>query len=316
MFCSAFMDLKNKKILLTGGSGFFGRHVDSELKKRQPNRILTPRSSEIDLRKMDDCLKITQDIDILFHLAGRIGGIGFNLKRAGEVFYENAMMGLQIIEAARIQRVQKVVVVGTTCSYPKSISLPFKETSLWDGYPEEVNASFGLAKKMLLVQLAAYRKQYGMNGVFLLPVNLYGPHDHFDLQTSHVIPALIRKVHEAIRSEISEIPLWGDGSSTREFLYVEDAAKAIVLSAERYDKEEPVNLGSGIEISIQHLAEKIGDLMGYKGRFIWDQTKPQGQPRRCLDVSRAEKEFGFKAETSLEEGLRQTIHWYQKKLPE
>lgn len=310
------MDLKNKKILLTGGSGFFGRHVDSELKKRQPNRILTPRSSEIDLRKMDDCLKITQDIDILFHLAGRIGGIGFNLKRAGEVFYENAMMGLQIIEAARIQRVQKVVVVGTTCSYPKSISLPFKETSLWDGYPEEVNASFGLAKKMLLVQLAAYRKQYGMNGVFLLPVNLYGPHDHFDLQTSHVIPALIRKVHEAIRSEISEIPLWGDGSSTREFLYVEDAAKAIVLSAERYDKEEPVNLGSGIEISIQHLAEKIGDLMGYKGRFIWDQTKPQGQPRRCLDVSRAEKEFGFKAETSLEEGLRQTIHWYQKKLPE
>lgn len=306
------MDLKNKRILLTGGSGFFGRSVHHELKKKNPKEILIPRSSQIDLRKMEDCLKITQNIDVVFHLAGHIGGIGLNQKKPGELFYENAIMGLQVIEAARIHSVEKVITVGTICSYPKCTPVPFKESSLWDGYPEEINAPFGIAKKMLLVQLAAYRKQYGMNGVFLLPVNLYGPYDNFDPKSSHVIPALIHKIRLAIDSNASELSLWGDGSSTREFLYVEDAAKGVVLSAERYNKEDPINLGSGSEISIKHLAEKIASLMGFSGRFIWDTAKPNGQPRRCLDVSRAENEFGFKAETTLDVGLKKTIQWYEE----
>lgn len=306
------MDLKNKRVLLTGGSGFFGRYVHAELLKKKPSQIIVPRSLNRDLRKMENCLAVTKDVDVVFHLAGHIGGIGLNLKKPAELFYDNAIMGLQIIEAAKTHQVQKVVVVGTICSYPKFTPVPFKESSLWEGYPEEINGFFGQAKKMLLVQLNAYRKQYGLNGIFLLPVNLYGPHDHFDPQSSHVIPALIEKIHSAIETGAKEIVLWGDGSSTREFLYVEDAAKALILSAEKYDGEEPINLGSGVEISIKNLAEKIGRFLNYSGRFIWDAAKPQGQLRRCLDTSKAKRYFHFQAETSLDEGLEKTIQWYLK----
>jgi GDP-L-fucose synthase len=305
------MKLENKKILLTGGTGFFGKHLATELQKKKPNKIIIPRSQTADLREIKNCLKVTKDVDILFHLAGHVGGIGFNQKKPGEIFYNNAIMGLQIIEAARINQVKKVVIIGTICSYPKYTTVPFKETDFWEGYPEETNASYGLAKKMLLTQLQAYRNQYGFNGIFLLPANLYGPHDNFSPQSSHVIPSLIQKMQTAIDHNTPEIKIWGDGSVTREFFYVEDAAKNLVLSSEMYNSTEPLNLGNGSEISIKDLAEKIGLLMGYTGRFLWDTTQPQGQLRRCLDTTISEKLLNFKEATSLEQGLQKTIDWYR-----
>jgi GDP-L-fucose synthase len=248
--------------------------------------------------------------DVLFHLAAAVGGIGANRSNPGQFFYENAIMGIQLIEAARRYKTEKTIILGTICAYPKFTPIPFREDELWDGYPEETNAAYGLAKKMLLVQSQAYRQQYGMNSIFLLPVNLYGPRDNFDLESSHVIPALVRKCAEAVDRNCAEIVLWGDGSPTREFLYVEDAAEGIVAAAERYDSPEPVNLGSGMEISIRDLAQKIAELVGFRGRIEWDTAQPNGQPRRRLDVSRAEKEFGFRAKTSFDEGLRRTIVWY------
>jgi GDP-L-fucose synthase len=248
--------------------------------------------------------------DVLFHLAAAVGGIGANRSNPGRFFYENDIMGIQLIEAARRYKTEKTIILGTICAYPKFTPIPFREDELWNGYPEETNAAYGLAKKMLLVQSQAYRQQYGMDSIFLLPVNLYGPRDNFDLESSHVIPALIRKCAEAVDRNCAEIVLWGDGSPTREFLYVEDAAEGIVAAAELYDSPEPVNLGSGVEISIRDLAHKIAELAGFRGRIEWNTTQPNGQPRRRLDVSRAEKEFGFRAKTSFDEGLRRTIVWY------
>jgi GDP-L-fucose synthase len=248
--------------------------------------------------------------EVLVHLAAVVGGIGANRANPGRFFYENAIMGIQLIEAARRYKAQKTVVLGTICAYPKFTPLPFREADLWNGYPEETNAPYGIAKKALLVQCQAYRQQYGMNAIFLLPVNLYGPGDNFDLETSHVIPALIRKCVEAVDRNSREIVLWGDGSPTREFLYVEDAAEGIIAATERYDKPEPVNLGSGMEISIRDLAERVAKLVGFQGQIVWDTNQPNGQPRRCLDVSLAEREFSFRARTPFEEGLRKTTAWY------
>lgn len=264
---------------------------------------------------MDNCLKVTEGADVVIHLAANVGGIGLNREIPGEIFYDNAVMGIQLIEAARRNGVKKTVVAGTICAYPKFTPVPFREDDLWNGYPEETNAPYGIAKKALLVQLQAYREQYGFNGVYLLPVNLYGPYDDFDPRSSHVIPALIRKIQEAIDAGRPEVVLWGDGSPTREFIYVDDAAEGLVLAAERYEGAEPVNLGSGFEISIKELATKLGALMGFQGRFAWDPSKPNGQPRRMLDTSRALERFGFKASTNFDEGLKQTIAWYREHRP-
>jgi GDP-L-fucose synthase len=306
------MELKGKKILVTGGAGFLGRFVVQRLFAGgvKPGDVRIPRSREADLRFWDQCVKWAEGIDVVIHLAGRVGGIGFNLKYPGELFYANAVMGLHLMEAARLGGVTKFVTVGTICAYPKLTPVPFKEEEIWNGYPEETNAPYGLAKKMLLVQAQAYRQQYGFNAIYLLPVNLYGPGDHFDLEDSHVVPALIRKFLEAIQLGNSEVVCWGDGSPTREFLYVEDCAEAIVLAAERYDKGESVNIGGGFEISIKDLAYLIADLTGFQGRIVWDTSKPNGQPRRCLDTTRAWKEFGFRATTDFKQGLRRTIDWY------
>lgn len=305
------MDLRGKRIVVTGGSGFLGRHVVERLRSRTPADIFVPRSKDFDLRRMDACLRATEGRDLVIHLAAHVGGIGLNREKPGELFYDNAIMGIQLVEAARVNRVAKTVVAGTICAYPKFTPVPFREEELWNGYPEETNAPYGVAKKALLVQLQSYRQQYGMNGVFLLPVNLYGPHDNFDLNTSHVIPALIRKIQEAMDRGATEVALWGDGTPTREFLYVEDCAEGIVLACERYDGPDPANLGNGFEIPIRDLAAKIGAAMGYKGRFNWDATKPNGQPRRGLDTSRAREWFGFNARTGLDEGLKKTIEWYR-----
>lgn len=305
------MDLRDKRIVVTGGSGFLGRHVVEKLRSRKPADIFVPRSKEYDLRRTDACLRVTEGRDLVIHLAAHVGGIGLNREKPGELFYDNAIMGIQLIEAARVNRVAKTVVAGTICAYPKFTPVPFREEELWNGYPEETNAPYGIAKKALLVQLQSYRQQYGMNGVFLLPVNLYGPHDNFDLNSSHVIPALVRKIQEAMDRGATEVTLWGDGTPTREFLYVEDAAEGIVLACERYDGAEPANLGNGFEIPIRDLATKIAAAMGFKGRFNWDATKPNGQPRRGLDTSRAREWFGFTARTGLDDGLKKTIEWYR-----
>lgn len=254
----------------------------------------------------------THPPNIIIHLAGKVGGIGFNQEKPGEIFYENLMMGIQLMETARIHGVEKFVAIGTVCSYPKHTHVPFSESDLWDGYPEETNAPYGLAKKMLLVQAQAYRQQYRFNAIYLLPVNLYGPHDHFEPEKSHVIPALIKKVADAQKADQNFIEIWGTGNASREFLYVEDAAEAIVLATEYYDRSEPVNIGAGFEITIKELAQMICRLMDFRGNINWDNSKPDGQPRRMLDTSRAQKEFGFKSKTSFEEGLRKTIDWYLK----
>lgn len=306
---------KNTKILLTGGAGFVGKHVYKELLLKGVNKknIIVPRSSKYDLRDLKTCLKLTKNIDVVIHLAGNVGGIGYNRDFPGTLFYDNAVMGVNLIEASRLNKVKKFVCIGTICAYPKFTPTPFKEKNLWEGYPEETNAPYGIAKKALLVMLQAYRQQFNFNGIYLLPVNMYGPGDNFDPKSSHVIAALIKKIDDAKRKGDKEIVVWGDGSPTREFFYVEDAAKAIVMATEKYEKSEPVNIGAGFEISIKELANLLVKLMGYKGKIVWDKSKPNGQPRRMLDVTKAKKEFGFKAKTGFEEGLRNTIKWYLNK---
>jgi len=308
------MYFKNKKILLTGGAGFLGQWVYQELIKKGVSKtnIVIPRSETDDLLKLSNIKTLVQGKDIVIHLAGLVGGIGFNQANPGRMIYENLEMGIHLMDEASRAGVSKLVVLGTVCCYPKFTPVPFKEKNLWKGYPEETNAPYGLAKKMLLVMSQAYRQQYGFNSIFLLPVNLYGPGDNFKPQSSHVIPALIKKIAAAKQRKDKAITVWGSGKATREFLYVADAARGIVLATEKYDQSEPVNLGAGFEISIKDLVEKIARIMNFKGKIIWDKTKPDGQPRRCLDVSRAKIYFGFTAKTHFDDGLRQTINWYLK----
>jgi len=304
----------DKRILLTGGAGFFGTQVINQLQQKGVvlKDIVIPRSKAIDLRKWENCVKVVKDCDIVIHLAAKVGGIGFNQNFPGQLFYDNAIMGIQMIEAARQEGVGKCVIVGTICAYPKFTPVPFKEDDLWNGYPEETNAPYGLAKKMLLVQSQAYRQEYGFNSIYLLPVNLYGPGDNFDPASSHVIPALIKKFTEAKRENKSCVDIWGTGAASREFLYVDDAARGIVLATEHYNKPDPVNLGSGTEITIRDLVNLIQELTGFSSEVHWDTTKPDGQPKRRLDVSRAKKEFGFEARMTFREGLIKTIEWYEK----
>lgn len=303
---------KHKNILLTGGTGFLGQWVYKELIKKgaNKNKITISRSRTDNLLKLSNIKKLVKGQDIVIHLAGLVGGIGFNQANPGRMVYENLEMGVHLLEEARKAGVSKLVALGTVCCYPKFAPVPFKESDLWNGYPEETNAPYGLAKKMLLVMSRAYRQQYGFNSIFLLPVNLYGPGDNFDPQSSHVIPALIKKIHEAKKKGDKSVIVWGTGKATREFLYVSDAARGIVLATEKYNQSEPVNLGAGFEISIKDLVKKIAQLMDFKGKIIWDKTKPDGQPRRRLDVSRAKKEFGFVAKTNFDKGLKKTIQWY------
>jgi GDP-L-fucose synthase len=311
------IELQNKRITVTGGSGFLGRHVVQALERRGVARelIAIPRRATDDLRRWEICQRVVDGQDIVIHIAATVGGIGINREKPGEFFYDNLMMGVQLMEAARQAGVGKFVAIGTICAYPKFTPIPFREEELWNGYPEETNAPYGLAKKMLLVQGQAYRQQYGFNSIYLLPVNLYGPWDNFDPRSSHVIPALIKKCLEAVERGATSIEVWGDGSPTREFLYVEDAAEGIVLATERYEEAEPVNLGSGMEISIRELVEVIARLTSFRGDLVWDTSKPNGQPRRCLDVSRAEQRFGFRATMPFEEGLRRTVEWYRAHRP-
>lgn len=306
----------DKDILVTGGAGFLGSSLVRRIlgEGAQTSQIRIPRSSELDLRQWENCVKAVRDVDMVIHLAARVGGIGFNRKYPGKLFYDNAVMGIQLMEAARQQAVEKFVVVGTVCAYPKFTPVPFKEGDIWNGYPEETNAPYGLAKKMMLVQSQAYRQEYGFNSIYLLPVNLYGPGDNFDPDSSHVIPALIKKFVEAVRAGSKSVDVWGTGKASREFVYVDDAARGIALAAERYDKPEPVNIGSGIEIRIKDLVEIIAGLTDFEGTINWDTSKPDGQQRRCLDVSRARIEFGFEAEMDFEEGLRRTVDWYKTNL--
>jgi len=312
---SKLLDLAKARILVTGGSGFFGSHVVEELERHgvSRNRLLLPRSAEYDLVREDSVARLFREMrpDVVVHLAAVVGGIGANSARPGEFFYKNLMMGVQLMEQARLSGVRRFLTVGTVCSYPKNTPVPFREDELWNGYPEETNAPYGIAKKALLVQGQAYRRQYGFPAVHLLVVNLYGPRDDFDPSTSHVIPALIKKCVEAREEGRDRIVVWGDGSPTREFLYVKDAARGIVLALERYADEEPVNLGSGTEISIRDLVAKIVDFTGFEGSIEWDGSKPNGQPRRCLDTSRARERFGFVARTGLDEGLVETVRWYE-----
>lgn len=301
---------KNKKVLVTGGAGFLGSHLVDQLKKLKPRDIIITRSNKHDLRIKKNCAQAVRKVDIVIHLAGLVGGIGFNIQFPGTIYYDNILMGTFIIDEARKAGVKKFVAIGSICAYPKYTPVPFKEKDLWNGYPEETNAPYGLAKKMLLVQAQAYRKQYGFNIIYLLPVNLYGPGDNFEPSSSHVIPALIRKVVTAQKQGDKQILVWGSGKATREFLYVKDAAEGIILAAEKYNKGDPVNLGSGFEISIKDLTELICKILNFKGKIIWDKTKPDGQPKRRLDVSRAFQEFGFRARTSFDAGLTKTIEWY------
>ncbi len=303
----------NKRVLVTGGAGFLGRYVVDMIRARGGADVFVPRSKEYDLVRMEAVERVYDDTkpDLVIHLAARVGGIGANLDNPGKFFYDNLMMGVQLLEVGRQRDIKKFVSLGTICAYPKFTPVPFKEDTLWDGYPEETNAPYGLAKKMLLVQGQAYRQQYGFNSIYLLPVNLYGPGDNFDLHTSHVIPALIRKCVEAVRRGEDQIVCWGDGTPTREFLFVKDCAEAIVLATERYDGPDPVNVGAGEEVSIKRLAETIADVTGFTGRIAWDSSRPNGQPRRCLDTSRAQSAFGFRARTVLREGIRQTVAWYR-----
>ena len=305
---------EKKRVTVTGGAGFLGSYVFRKLEERGCGDIFVPRSKDYDLVNYQACKKVYEDSksDIIIHLAARVGGIGANRANPGKFFYENLMVGVQTMDLGRQVGVEKFIALGTICAYPKFTPVPFKEEDLWNGYPEETNAPYGLAKKMLLVQAQAYREQYGFNAIYLLPVNLYGPGDNFDPQSSYVIPALIKKCIDAIGDNDSQITVWGTGQPTREFLYVEDAAEGIFLASEGYNKADPVNLGAGFEISMKDLVSLIAKLTGFKGRVIWDTTKPDGQPRRCLDVSKAEREFGFRAKVGFKEGLKRTIEWYKK----
>jgi GDP-L-fucose synthase len=306
------LDLSRKRVLVTGGGGFLGSWVVKRLEAAGCRSITIPRHHDTDLVQEPAVRQLYEMArpDVVIHLAARVGGIGANRAHPAGFFYDNLMMGALLMEHARRQRVEKFVSVGTVCCYPKHTPVPFREESLWDGYPEETNAPYGMAKKMLLVQGQAYREEYGLNAIYLLPVNLYGPGDNFDPATSHVIPALIRRCIEARQARQSEIVVWGTGKATREFLYVEDAAEALTLATQRYDGAEPVNIGAGFEIAIVELVERIIALTGYTGRVVWDGSKPDGQPRRCLDTSRAERAFGFRAKTAFAEGLERTVRWY------
>jgi GDP-L-fucose synthase len=308
------LDLSTRRVMVTGGAGFLGSRVVATLRARGARDVFVPRSTQYNLVERDDCRRAIRDsrAEVIIHLAAVVGGIGANMENPGRYFFENLMMGVQLMEEARLAGVEKLVAVGTICAYPKHTPVPFREDDLWDGYPEETNAPYGLAKKMLLVQAQAYRQQYGFNAVHPVPVNLYGPGDNFDPRSSHVIPALIKKFVDARETGAESVPVWGDGTASREFLYVDDAAEGLVLMTERYDRPEPVNLGSGQEIMIRDLAYLIADLTGYQGRIELDPSKPNGQPRRCLDVSRAEREFGFRAKTDFRTGLRETIAWYEQ----
>jgi len=309
----------DKKILVTGGAGFLGSFVVEKLiKKRNVNAedIVVPRSRDMDLRTWENCVKVVKDTDVVLHLAGKGGGIGYNRRYPATLFYDNVIMNTQLMEAARREGVEKFVGIGTVCSYPKYTPVPFKEENLWNGYPEETNASYGLSKKIMLVQSQAYRQQYEFNSIHLLMVNLYGPRDDFNPESSHVIPALIKKMVDAELEGRNEVVVWGTGRASREFLYVEDAAEGILLATEKYNKPDPVNLGAGREITIKELVDLIAKLTGYEGRIVWDTSKPDGQPRRCLDTSKAKKEFGFEAKTDFVEGLKRTVEWYQQVLRE
>ena len=305
---------KNRRVCVTGGAGFLGSFITQKLEQHGAAEIFVPRIEQYNLVNLEDIHRMYNDArpDIVIHLAALAGGIGANRARPADFFYINLMMGVQLMHEAWKRNIEKFVAIGTICAYPKFTPIPFKEENLWEGYPEETNAPYGLAKKMLLVQSQAYRDQYGFNSIHLLPVNLYGPRDNFDLETSHVIPALIRKCIDAQELGERQVELWGDGSPTREFLYAEDAAEGILLATERYNDSEPVNLGSGMEISIKSLAELIAQQTGFQRKFVWDTNKPNGQPRRALDISRAEKHFGFRAQMTFEEGLQHTIDWFRK----
>jgi GDP-L-fucose synthase len=305
---------ENRRVVVTGGAGFLGGYVTERLQKRGCKNILVPKIEDYDLVNIDDIIRMYEAMkpDIVIHLAAVVGGIGANRAHPGEFFYKNLMMGVQLIEQSRLRNIEKFVAIGTVCAYPKFTPVPFKEEDLWNGYPEETNAPYGLAKKMLLVQSQAYRAEYGFNSIFLLPVNLYGPGDNFDPASSHVIPALIKKCVDAVESGADYIDCWGTGSASREFIYVADAAEGILLATEHYNCPEPVNIGAGFEITIKALAEKIVELTGFTGEIRWDNSKPDGQPRRRLDVSKAKKYFGFEAKTPFDEGLKATIDWYRK----
>jgi len=307
------IELRKKNVLVTGARGFLGRHVTENLLSKRmvpPDQISAPRSSALDLTKRENCEKAVKGCDVIIHIAANVGGIGYNYQRPGKIFYDNIIMGVELIEAARKEGVEKFVSVGTTCAYPEVTTVPFREEELWNGYPDEITGPYGLAKKMLLVQGQSYRKEYGFNSIFLIPTNLYGPNDHFNVGNSHVIPALIRKVVDARDNETASVTVWGTGKATREFLYVEDAAEGIVLATEKYDAADPINLGTGEETSIAELARKIVHLCAFKGQIIWDDSKPDGQPRRSLDVSKAREKFGFVAKTPLDEGLARTVAWF------
>ena len=304
------MNWNEKTVLVTGSKGFLGSFLVKELEKLCPKKIITPSSKELDLRDNSNCKKAVLDVDIVFHLAAHVGGIGLNKERPGDLFYDNLMMGTQLLHEAKNASVQKFIALGTVCSYPKFSQIPFLESSIWDGYPEETNAPYGLAKKMMLVQSQAYREQYNFKSIVVIPTNLYGPNDNFDPLSSHVIPALILKINNAKKNNSKSITLWGDGTPTRDFLYVEDASRGIILAADKYDDPLPINLSSEEEISIKQLAELISDIMKFDGKITWDTSKPNGQPRRCVSNKRAEEKLNFKPEISLKEGLRRTIECY------
>jgi GDP-L-fucose synthase len=304
------MELKGKKILVTGGNGFLGKFVVEELKKRNVTDIFTPSSSELDLRLQESCRNAVKNVDVVFHLAGTVGGIGFNKSNPADCFYDNIMMSTQLIHEAMKANIEKLIALGTVCSYPKFANIPFSEEEIWEGYPEETNAAYGLSKKMMLVQSDAYRQQFGFNSISIVPTNLYGPYDDFNPETSHVIPGIILKIFNAQKLGQEKITLWGNGTPTRDFLFVEDAARGIVLAGEKYEGTSIINLGSEQEISIKDLAETIAQTMNFSGEILWDETKPNGQPRRCVSNKKAKENFGFEAKISMKEGLQKTIEWY------
>ena len=304
------MDLKNKKILVTGGNGFLGKNVVKNLENLGISDITIPSSSDYDLRNMNNCKKVVDGIDVVFHLAAHVGGIGLNREKPGELFFDNLMMGTQLLHESKMANVEKFIALGTVCSYPKFTQIPFSEDDIWNGYPEETNAPYGLAKKMLLVQSKAYREQYNFRSIVVIPTNLYGPDDNFDPSSSHVIPALILKIFHAKKNNLEQIEVWGDGSPTRDFLFVDDAAKGIVQAAEKYDEISPLNLGSSEEISIKKLVSLISDILDYNGKIVWNKSKPNGQPRRCVSYIRAKEKINFEPKVNFSDGMKQTIQWF------